>query len=189
MGLKLVQGDIALATTQAIVNAANSGLREGTGVCGAIFDAVGGVGGHSKLTSACRAIGQCDEGSAAITSSFGLPSAFIIHAVGPRWSPAHVLPLKLDASQLKSIQTLANTYRSILKVCEENGFTSVSIPSISTGVFGIPKQVGAAIALRVCTEAPSSLDVQLVAFSAGELQFYKEAPTSEVKALMTGISL
>jgi O-acetyl-ADP-ribose deacetylase len=189
MGLILVQGDIALATTQAIVNAANSALQEGTGVCGAIFGAVNRVGGHSKLTSACRAIGHCDEGSAAITSSFGLPSEFIIHAVGPRWNPPHVVPSKLDASQLKSVQTLANTYRSILKVCEENGISSVSIPAISTGVFGVPKQVGAAIAMRICTEAPTALDVQLVAFSAGELQFYKEAPTSEVEALMTGITL
>ena len=78
-----LQGDIAIATTQAIINAANSALREGSGVCGVIFGAVNRVGGHAQLTSVCRAIGYCDEGPVVSTSSFGLPSEFEFYTQAP----------------------------------------------------------------------------------------------------------
>ena len=65
----------------AVVNAANDALREGTGVCGAIFHDAG----SAEMTAACRAIGHCDEGSAVITPGFRLPARYVIHAVGPRY--------------------------------------------------------------------------------------------------------
>lgn len=65
--------------TDAIVNAANSSLAAGGGVCGAIFREVG----YDELTAACDAIGGCKTGSAAITPGFNLPAKYIIHAVGP----------------------------------------------------------------------------------------------------------
>ena len=89
MTLTIIQGNITYAETDAIVNAANSALREGGGVCGAIFGAVKKVGGqdaHRKLTEACQAIGHCPTGDAVITPSFGLKATHIIHAVGPVWS-------------------------------------------------------------------------------------------------------
>lgn len=68
--------------TDAIVNAANEGLWEGGGVCGAIFREAG----SKELRKACEAIGGCRTGSAVITPGFALPAKYIIHAVGPRWS-------------------------------------------------------------------------------------------------------
>ena len=68
--LEVVRGDITTFEADAIVNAANSALREGGGVCGAIFGAVKKVGGlkaHQQLTEACRNIGHCPTGDAAIT--------------------------------------------------------------------------------------------------------------------------
>ena len=72
---------ITLLDTDAVVNAANTGLWEGGGVCGFIFrDA-----DSEEMTAACRKIGHCDEGSAVITPGFKLPAKYVIHAVGPRW--------------------------------------------------------------------------------------------------------
>ena len=68
--------------TDAIVNAANEGLWEGGGVCGAIFREAG----SAKMTQACEAIGGCKTGGAVITPGFELPAKYVIHAVGPRWA-------------------------------------------------------------------------------------------------------
>ena len=64
--------------TDAIVNAANEGLWEGGGVCGAIFREAG----SAKMTQACEAIGGCKTGGAVITPGFELPAKYVIHAVG-----------------------------------------------------------------------------------------------------------
>ena len=68
--------------TDVIVNAANSGLLAGGGVCAAIFEAAG----YDKLTKACNKIGHCKIGSAVITPGFDLKAKYIIHAVGPIYS-------------------------------------------------------------------------------------------------------
>ena len=78
--IKIVS-DIAAMTVDAIVNAANSGLKQGGGVCGAIFEAAG----SRQLQAACDQIGRCATGSAVVTPAFRLNSKIIIHAVGPRW--------------------------------------------------------------------------------------------------------
>ena len=78
--VEVIQGDITTITVDAIVNAANSALEAGGGMCGAIFRAVGA----DALTRACRSIGHCPTGEAVITPAFGIKTArHIIHAVGP----------------------------------------------------------------------------------------------------------
>lgn len=67
--------------TDAIVNAANEGLWEGGGVCGAIF----WEAGSAELTKACNTIGGCKTGNAVITPGFQLQARYVIHAVGPQW--------------------------------------------------------------------------------------------------------
>ena len=191
MTLTITQGNITYAETDAIVNAANSALREGGGVCGAIFGAVKKVGGqdaHRKLTEACRAIGHCPTGDAVITPSFGLKAAHIIHAVGPVWSgrKGHNLVAPLTASELKQIEELASAYRAVLRVCNENKLRSVTIPGISTGIFGFPGAVAAVVAKQICENEAGDIDVTLIAYNDDSLIELQQAPSGEGLALLNG---
>ena len=191
MTLTITQGNITYAETDAIVNAANSALREGGGVCGAIFGAVKKVGGqdaHRKLTEACRAIGHCPTGDAVITPSFGLKAAHIIHAVGPVWSgrKGHNLVAPLTASELKQIEELASAYRAVLRVCNENKLRSVTIPGISTGIFGFPGAVAAVVAKQICDKEAGDINVTLIAYNDDSLIELQQAPSAEGLALLNG---
>ena len=81
MGFYIVQQDITKMKVDAIVNAANEGLLQGGGVCGAIYAAAG----VEELTQACREIGGCLTGEAVVTAGFQLDAKYIIHTVGPIW--------------------------------------------------------------------------------------------------------
>ena len=191
MTLTITQGNITYAETDAIVNAANSALREGGGVCGAIFGAVKKVGGqdaHRKLTEACRAIGHCPTGDAVITPSFGLKAAHIIHAVGPVWSgrKGHNLVAPLTASELKQIEELASAYRAVIRVCNENNLRSVTIPGISTGIYGFPGSVAAVVAKQICENEAGDVDVTLISYNDDSLIELQQAPSAEGLALLNG---
>ena len=80
--ISIVKKSITDFKVDAIVNAANSDLWEGGGVCGAIFRAAG----SRELAEACNKYGHCNTGSAVITPGFKLPAKYVIHAVGPIWS-------------------------------------------------------------------------------------------------------
>ena len=115
---------ITRLTTDIIVNAANSGLQEGGGVCGAIFKAAG----SKKLQGACDQIGGCETGGAVITPGFNL-CKYIVHAVGPVWRGGnHHEP-----------NQLYDCYRASLDLAKENNCHSIGFPLISAGIFGYPK--------------------------------------------------
>ena len=125
-------------TADAVVNAANSGLWEGGGVCGFIFrDA-----GSADMTRACDAIGHCDVGSAVITPGFRLPAKYVIHAVGPRWS----------GGSNNEPELLYSAYMSSLKVAKENGIHSIGFPLISAGIFGYPLEGAWERAVTACRD-------------------------------------
>ncbi len=130
--------NVTEAGTECVVNAANSGLREGDGVCHAIFEAAGAV----QLQKACYAIGHCDTGSAVITPAFRLNARYIIHAVGPRWTDG-----KHNEPQL-----LYSCYRKALKLAMENQCHSIAFPLISSGIFGYPKEQAWQVALQACKD-------------------------------------
>ena len=120
----------------AIVNAANEDLWQGSGVCGAIFRAAGPY----ELQAACDKIGHCDTGSAVITPGFASKAKYIIHAVGPRWSGGcHGEPAQLYGAY----------YRS-LELAVANGCRSIGFPLISAGIFGYPKDQAWNVALSAC---------------------------------------
>ena len=124
--------------TDAIVNAANSGLMAGGGVCGAIFNAAG----YHRLQEACNKIGHCATGSAVITPGFDLKAKYIIHAVGPRWSDGkHGEPEQLYGAYYKS-----------LELAIENQCRSIGFPLISAGIFGYPLEGAWQQALRACVD-------------------------------------
>ena len=125
-------------TTDAIVNAANEGLREGGGVCGAIFRAAG----SRKLQESCDRIGYCKTGSAVITPGFNMKAKYIIHAVGPVWS----------GGNRNEAKYLYGAYRRSLELAVENGCTSIGFPLISAGIFGYPVEQAWRKAIQACRD-------------------------------------
>jgi len=125
-------------TTDAIVNAANDGLWEGGGVCGAIFRAAG----SAPLTKACKAIGGCKTGNAVITPGFNLPAKYIIHAVGPIWHGGTHNEAKL----------LYSAYKQSLLLAKDNNLHSIGFPLISAGIFGYPLEEAWRKALQACND-------------------------------------
>lgn len=81
MPFQIVHNDIVRMKTDAIVNAANSALLAGSGVCGAIFRAAG----YEKLSAECHKKAPCPVGQSVLTSAYNLPARYIIHTVGPVW--------------------------------------------------------------------------------------------------------
>jgi O-acetyl-ADP-ribose deacetylase (regulator of RNase III) len=149
--VEALQGDITLETTDAIVNAANTRLARGAGVCGAIFSAAG-----SQLDGACAEIGGCATGDAVITPGFALPARFIVHTVGPVW----------HGGAQGEPELLASCYRRSLEVASAAGARSIAFPAISTGIFGYPADAAADIAVSTVRERAGAMLVRLVAFDA-----------------------
>lgn len=192
MTVSVARGRIETWPSEAIVNAANSSLAEGAGVCGAVFGAVKRVGvqNHRDLTDACRKHGPCPTGEARITPSFGLPASHIIHAVGPRWSgEMHEISSPATTNELDDLGLLVSTYRSILDLCRVHRISSVAIPAISTGIFGVPKEHGAAIARTVCERESGPIAVTLVAYDEESLATLQAAIAPAVAADLVRIGL
>lgn len=126
--LRLVQGDITERPVDAIVNAANSYLQHGGGVAGAIVR----KGGQSIQEESNR-IGPVEVGKAAITGAGALKARRVIHAVGPRMGEGD------EDRKLKS------AIRSVFALAVDDGIRSISVPAISSGIFGFPKDRCAAI--------------------------------------------
>lgn len=136
MPFTIVRQDITRMKADAIVNAANTQLRMGEGVCGAIFQAAGA----QKLSAACEKLAPVGVGEAVITPGFDLPAKAIIHAVGPVYDP-------LDKAQCERL--LRSAYTRSLQLAKENLCRSIALPLISSGIFVYPK----AEALKVATAA------------------------------------
>ncbi len=133
--LKLVKGDITEERVDAIVNAANSHLRHGGGVAGAIVR----KGGY-EIQAESNKIGFVPVGEVALTGAGKLPAKYVIHAVGPRWGEGD--------EDIK----LKNAVENSLKLSDEKGFKKISMPAISSGIFGFPKDRCAQILLRTISE-------------------------------------
>ncbi|MDD5127059.1 MAG: O-acetyl-ADP-ribose deacetylase [Dehalococcoidales bacterium] len=164
--LTLVQGDITRQATDAIVNAANSGLMGGGGVDGAIHRA-----GGPAILEECRQIvarqGRLPAGQAVITTGGNLPAKYVIHTVGPVW----------HGGTRGEAALLTDAYRNSLKLATEKNLTSISFPSISTGAYGYPVTAAAEVALHTVVsflqENPASLQqVVFVLFDAATFNAY-----------------
>jgi O-acetyl-ADP-ribose deacetylase (regulator of RNase III) len=165
--LSLIQGDITLQETEAIVNAANTSLLGGGGVDGAIHRA-----GGSKILEECKAIrakqGGCPTGEAVITSGGNMKAKYVVHTVGPVWS----------GGNRNEEQLLRNAYYNSLNLAMEKGIKSVSFPSISTGVYRFPIDKASRIALNTVKEflqKHNFVEVRFVLFSERDLKVYEEA--------------
>ena len=128
--VRLVKGDITERKVDVIINAANSYLKHGAGVAGAIVRK-----GGSIIQQESDKIGYVPVGSAVITTSGNLPCNAVIHTVGPRMGQGNE-----DNKLRKAVQ-------SCLRLATNKGFKSISIPAISSGIFGFPKDRCAKILL------------------------------------------
>jgi O-acetyl-ADP-ribose deacetylase (regulator of RNase III) len=159
MRLEAVQGDITKEAVDAIVNAANTSLLGGGGVDGAIHRAAG-----PELLEACRKLGGCPTGEARATPGFALPARWVIHTVGPVWRGGSGGEQEL----------LASCYRRSLEVADQLGVHSLAFPAISTGVYGYPTNLAAAVAIDALRSARTAVElVRLVAFDATTHSVYK----------------
>jgi len=120
--IKLVRGDITERNTDAIVNAANSYLKHGGGVAAAIVRK-----GGSTIQDESDKIGFVPVGSAVITTAGKLSSKAVIHVVGPRTGEGN------------EDEKLTNAVKNALLLASKQNFSSVSMPAISSGIFGFPK--------------------------------------------------
>ncbi len=165
--ISLIQGDITLQETEAIVNAANTSLLGGGGVDGAIHRA-----GGPKILEECKNIrakqGGCPTGEAVITSGGMMAAKYVIHTVGPVWS----------GGNQNEEQLLCNAYYNSLTLAKKNGIPSVSFPSISTGVYRFPIDKAARIALTTVKKFLQEYNVEeirFVLFSKKDLIVYENA--------------
>ena len=163
--LELVQGDITHETTDAIVNAANSELLPGGGVCGAIH-----LAGGPRIAEECRKLlaerGPVSTGRAVATSGGRLPARYVIHAVGPVWS----------GGASGEPKALASAYRESIHVADELGLKSIAFPAISTGIFGYPLHEATHLAVetvrQVLPHTKNVHTVRFVVFDDNALQAY-----------------
>lgn len=144
-GISLWQGDITRLGTDAIVNAANSGM---TGCYvpnhSCIDNAIhtfAGIELRNKCAEIMQKQGHPEEtGVAKITPAYNLPSKYVIHTVGPVVQTE--IPTDLEIQQLRS------SYRKALQLAAEHKLTSIAFPCISTGVFHFPNLLAAQIAVN-----------------------------------------
>ncbi len=162
MPFTIVRQDITKMKVDAIVNAANTGLRMGGGVCGAIFHAAG----ERELQAACDPLVPVRVGEAAITPGFGLSARYVIHAVGPVY---HFWNRK------SCRELLALAYQSALKLAAENGCESIAFPLISSGIYGYPKEKALMVARQSIEQflKTHDMDVYLAVLDPAAFQVSK----------------
>ncbi len=129
------KGDITAQDTEAITNAANSYLAHGGGVAGAIVRR-GGQEIQEESNYIVKERGPIPVGEAVVTGAGKLKAKYVIHTVGPRWGEGD------------EENKLYRAIQSVLREADKLKIRSVSIPAVSTGIFGFPKDLGAKVIVK-----------------------------------------
>ena len=157
--LEVIVADITTLDVDAVVNAANESLRGGGGVDGAIHRAAG-----PELLARCIGLGGCPTGEARITPGYRLPARWVIHTVGPVW--------RGGGQGEKAL--LESCYCNSFELAADAGLRSIAFPSISTGVYGYPKDQAATVALEVMRRYVPRFDrVIACCFSSDDAGLYR----------------
>lgn len=169
--VKVIQ-DICSLDYDAIVNAANSQLQAGAGVCGAIHQK-GGNGIFDECANYLKKlkVASVEEGHAMITGGGSLKAKHVIHAVGPIWK---------GNDEVQDKQRLYNAYYNSLLRASEANLTSIAFPSISTGIFHFPLEKAAPIAMQAFTDfadknPTSSVKTITMAIWPNTFKYYRDA--------------
>ena len=155
--------DITTLDVDAIVNAANTDLKPGGGVCGAIHRAAG-----PELAQSCAELRGCPTGEARITPGFKLKARYVIHAVGPVWR----------GGEAAEADRLASAYAASIRLASGLRLKSIAFPAISTGVYGYPLEQATPIAFATVRRAVQGSSIEKVifaCFSDEVLEAYKAA--------------
>lgn len=128
----VLKQDITKINVDCIVNAANETLLGGGGVDGAIHRAAG-----PELLQECKKLNGCKEGEVKLTKGYKLPCKYIIHTVGPVYG---ITPNQENV--------LRKCYQNSLNLAKVIGAKTIAFPSISTGVYGYPKEEATKIATQ-----------------------------------------
>lgn len=158
MPFTIIQGDLTKMETDAIVNAANTQLLMGGGVCGAIFKGAG----PETLQAACDPLAPIETSQAVITPGFNLKAKYIIHAAGPIYH-------NYDPNTSRTL--LYNTYKNSLLLAQELNLESIAFPLISSGIYGYPKEEALQVANLAIKDflADHDMDVYLTIFDKKNL--------------------
>ena len=165
--LRIQKQSITKMDVDCIVNAANSQLRHGGGVCGAIFAAAGA----RDLQAACDALGHCPTGEAVITPGFKLKAKYIVHAVGPIW----------QGGNRNEESLLYSCYQNAMKVAYAKGCRSIAFPLISSGIYGYPVKDAWRVAIKAIQESPYDMDVTIAVIDDRALQLGASILSQEAK--------
>ena len=165
--LRIRKQSIIEMDVDCIVNAANSQLRHGGGVCGAIFAAAGA----RELQAACDALGHCPTGEAVITPGFKLKAKYIVHAVGPIW----------QGGNCNEEGLLYRCYQNAMKVACAKDCHSIAFPLISSGIYGYPAKDAWRVAIRAIRESPFDMDVTIAVIDDRALQLGTSILSQEAK--------
>ncbi|MFB6171839.1 MAG: macro domain-containing protein [Haloarculaceae archaeon] len=163
MEFTVVQGDIAAQQADALVNAANTGLRMGSGVAGALRRAAG-----ERLNEAAVEKGPIDLGGAVETPAFDLDAEYVIHAAA------------MPPGGQATAESIRDATRNALERADDLGCTSVVVPAIGTGVAGFSAEDGARIVCEVVDAFdPAALrDVRLIAYSDADYETFQRVAES-----------
>ena len=163
MSFIMVRKDITRLQVDAIVNAANTSLLEGSGVCGAIFRAAG----SQQLKEACQKLAPIQTGEAVLTPGFDLPATYIIHTAGPVYS---------KKNQKESERLLRAAYQNSLQLAVSHKLNSLAFPLISSGIYGYPPDQALMVAvseIRAFLEK-HELDVVLTILNQAALKLSRQ---------------
>ena len=153
-------GDITKEDTECIVNAANTTLRGGGGVDGAIHRAAG-----KSVLEECIKIGSCKTGEAVMTNAGNLKAKKIIHTVGPVWS----------GGKRNEAELLRSCYRRSCELAKKNKLKSIAFPAISTGAYGYPIEEAADIALEEGIKFENDFEeIRFICFSREDFEIYEK---------------
>jgi O-acetyl-ADP-ribose deacetylase (regulator of RNase III) len=155
MEFRVVQGDIAAQSADALVNAAGTSLRMGSGVAGALRRAAG-----EELDEAAVAQGPVDLGAVAVTDAYDLDADYVIHAAA----------MPHDGDGRATEASIRDATRNALAAADERGCSTVVLPALGCGVAGFDLAAGARIICEtIDAYDPDSLDdVRLIAYSDDE---------------------
>lgn len=173
MPFEIIRGDITEFDADAVVNAANSRLFPGGGVCGALFNKAG----YDELFAECAKIGHCSRGGAVITRGYALKARHIIHTVGPIW----------QGGEFGEDAQLSACYTNSLALAQREGLRSIAFPLISAGIFGYPQDRALTCAVQTIGAYLASheeMDVYLILFDTRD-KALGEALFPKLKQLMS----